>query len=58
MSLSIIVGNIMNKVDIKDNLKDAVDFIIDCILNTIGDDNHNYGVKFEELLYKRMKRGK
>lgn len=55
---SIIVGNIMNKVDIKDNLKDAVDFIIDCILNTIGDDNHNYGVKFEELLYKRMKRDK
>ena len=48
----------MNKVDIKDNLKDAVDFIIDCILNTMGDDNHNYGVKFEELLYKKMKRGK
>lgn len=54
---SVIVGNIMNKVDIQDNLKDAVDFIIDCILNTMDDDNHRYGVKFEELLYKRMKRG-
>lgn len=52
---SIIVGNIMNNIDIKDNLKDAVDFIVDAILNTINDSTHNYGVKFEELLYRRIK---
>lgn len=47
---SVIVGNIMNGESIDDTLKDAVDFIIDCILNTINDKNHFYGVKFEELL--------
>ena len=45
----------MNNIDIKDNLKDAVDFIVDAILNTINDPTHNYGVKFEELLYRRIK---
>lgn len=53
---SVIVGNIMNNVSIEDNLKDAVEFIIECILNTMDDDNHFYGVKFEEILYKRTKR--
>ena len=53
---SVVVGNIMNKVSIEDTLKDAVEFIIDCILNTIDDDMHNYGVKFEEILYKRVKK--
>lgn len=47
---SVIVANIMNNVNIKDNLKDAVEFIIDCILKTKDDDNHNYGVKFEEVI--------
>lgn len=50
---SVIVGNIMNGVNIQDNLKDAVDFIIDCILNTIDDESHFYGVKFEEILKNR-----
>ena len=53
---SVVVGNIMNKVSIKDTLKDAVDFIIECILNTMDDDSHFYGVKFEEILYKRIKK--
>ena len=48
-----IVGNIMNKIDIQDNLKDAVEFIIDCINETINDDNHRYGVKFEKILNRR-----
>ena len=52
---SVIVGNIMNNVSIYDNLKDAVEFIIECILNTINDDIHRYGVKFEEVLYKKIK---
>ena len=50
---SVIVANIVNKVDIKENLKEAVEFIIECILNTINDDNHGYGVKFEEVLAKK-----
>ena len=53
---SVIVGNIMNNVDIYDNLTDAVEFIIECILNTVNDGSHRYGVKFEEVLYKKMKR--
>lgn len=52
---SVIVANIMNKVSIKENLKDAVEFIIECILETMGDDSHYYGVKFEKILYKRIK---
>ena len=48
---------VMNNVKIKDNLEDAVEFIIDCILNTLDDDSHRYGVKFEKLLYSKMKRG-
>ena len=50
---SIIVGNIMNGLDILENLKDAVDFVIKCILRTMEDDSHFYGVKFEEILKER-----
>ena len=50
---SVIVGNIMNGVSVEETLKDAVEFIIDCILNTIDDKSHFYGVKFEELLKRR-----
>ena len=53
---SVIVGNIMNNVNINENLYDAVEFIIECILNTVNDGSHRYGVKFEEVLYKKMKR--
>ena len=50
---SIIVANIMKKVNILDNLTEAVEFIIECILNTQSDPTHRYGVKFEELLAKK-----
>lgn len=50
---SIIVGNIMNNISIEENLKDAVEFIIKCINETINDNNHNYGVKFENILKQR-----
>ena len=49
---SIIVGNILNNIDIKKNLDLATDFIVDSILNTIEDDQHNYGVHYEEILKK------
>lgn len=51
---SVIVANILNNVDIKTNLDDATDFIVDCIKNTTNDKYHFYGVKFEEILKKRM----
>lgn len=47
---SIIIGNILNGLDLKTNLDKATDFIIDSIKNTVGDENHNYGVKYEEIL--------
>lgn len=50
---SILVANILNNVNIKDNLRDAVEFIIKCIKNTADDNMHAYGVKFEEILAKR-----
>ena len=50
---SIIVSNILNNVPIEANLKDAVEFIIESILQTMDDKSHNYGVKFEEVLFKR-----
>lgn len=49
---SILVANILNNVNISDNLRDAVEFIIKCIKNTVDDDMHAYGVKFEEILAK------
>lgn len=50
---SIIVANIMNNVDMLDNLKDAVEFIIECIKETSNDPLHSYGVKFEQVLKNR-----
>lgn len=49
---SIVIANILNGVDIKTNLDLATDFIIDAINNTIGDEDHNYGTKYEEILKK------
>ena len=53
---SLIVANIMNKNSIYNSLKDSVDFIIDCIKETSKDNKHSYGVKFEKILYNRVKR--
>ena len=33
-----------------DNLKDSVEFIIKCIKQTVNDNDHSYGVKFEEVM--------
>ncbi len=53
---SLVVANIMNKNSIKDSLKDSVDFVIECIKETSKDENHTYGVKFENILYSRVKK--
>ena len=52
---SLVVANIMNNNSIYNSLKDSVDFIIECIKETSKDSNHRYGVKFENILYRRVK---
>lgn len=47
---SIIVANILNNKSIEENLKESVEFIIKCIKQTVSDENHSYGVKFEEVM--------
>ena len=49
---SLIVSNLMNKVDIKKTLKISTKFICDAIDLTKDDKSHSYGVKFETLLKK------
>lgn len=51
---SIIIADILNKKSIKATLHHATDFIIDCIEKTIDDDNHRYGVKFEDVLKEEI----
>lgn len=50
---SIIVADILNGKNMKDTLNHATDFVIDSILATIDDPEHNYGVKFENILKKQ-----
>lgn len=47
---SVAVANILNGKDTYDSMKDACDFVVSCIKNTMKDPNHTYGVKFEEML--------
>lgn len=47
---SIIIGNILNGLDLRTNLDKACQFIIDSIKNTNNDKSHWYGVKYEEIL--------
>ena len=49
---SIVVANILNKVDIKSNLIDAINFVSESIKETMDDKSHSYGVKFEKILNK------
>ena len=50
---SLVIAGIMNKKDIKENLEFATDFIIESILATVDDPNHNYAVKYEDVLNKK-----
>lgn len=50
---SVIVGNILNNQDITKTLIAACEFIIKSINATIDDENHDYAVKFEDVLAKR-----
>ena len=50
---SVVIANILNGKAMYDSLKDACEFVVKCINNTLGDDTHGYGVKFEEILSGR-----
>ena len=50
---SIVIANILHKASMEDTLSAACDFVIDSIKATVGDDNHKYGVKFEDVLNER-----
>lgn len=47
---SVFVGVYLNERDIYKAVKTAADFTLRCIENTVGDDKHWYGVKFEPVL--------
>lgn len=49
---SIIIANLLNGKDVKQTISNACDFVIDSIKNTMEDDLHAYGVKFEDVLNK------
>lgn len=47
---SIIVADLVNGKSDEEAIVDACEFVVKCIKKTAGDDTHNYGVKFEEVL--------
>lgn len=47
---STLCGAIAKKQTLPDTLKTAVDYTVACIERSIGDDEHTYGVRFEECL--------
>ena len=50
---SIVIAKILSKANMEETLSAACDFVIDSIKATVDDDNHKYGVKFEDVLNKR-----
>ncbi len=50
---SVIIANILNQKSIHEALDIATDFICHAIKQTMPDKSHDYGVKFEEILYKQ-----
>ncbi len=52
---SVVIANLLNGTDLLTALEDACEFVVKCIKNTIPDDSHEYGVRFEEILASRGK---
>ncbi|MCR4840559.1 MAG: pyridoxamine kinase [Lachnospiraceae bacterium] len=50
---SVAVADIVNGKSIDESLKDACEFTVKCIKNTLGDPNHDYGVKFESVIAEK-----
>lgn len=47
---SVAIANIMNGKTVKEAIADACEFVVSAIKNTMMDEKHNYGVKFETVL--------
>jgi hypothetical protein len=45
----------MNGKSLHDTLDHATDFVIDSIIKTMPDDDHFYGVKFEDVLKDELR---
>ena len=52
---STFIGNYLKNNDAFKSACIAADFVYECIKNTLDDENHLYGVKFEPLLVKYIK---
>ena len=52
---SVLIANLLEGKDLRACLEDACEFIVDCIKETMPDESHGYGVKFEQVLAKRRK---
>jgi len=52
---STFIGNYLKNNDAFKSASIAADFVYDCIKNTLDDETHGYGVKFEPLLIKYIK---
>jgi pyridoxine kinase len=50
---SVAIANIMNGKSVAEAIADACEFVVEAIKNTMTDETHNYGVKFETVLAKR-----
>lgn len=51
---SVLIANLMNGKTMEETLKDSCEFIVDCIKETMPDESHSYGVKFEQVLAKKV----
>ena len=52
---SVVIAAYLNGNSIYDSLKEACEFIVSCIKETMSDPTHWYGVKFEDILNKSRK---
>jgi pyridoxine kinase len=50
---SVAIANIMNGKSVAEAIADACEFVVEAIKNTMTDETHNYGVRFETVLAKR-----
>lgn len=55
---STFIGSYLSNNNLLKAAEVAANFIVKCIKNTIGDDNHQYGVKFEPLLVDYISKNK
>ena len=53
---SVLIANLLEGESLYDCLEDACEFIVECIKETMSDESHVYGVKFEQVLAKRSGR--